>query len=602
MLQSSSLVKLCQQERQNPLCCDYSPREIPLTLEYRNKRSEGHRPPKQPHVKLPKSTHPDIGTRIHEDIANRNYECVICTDDVLRSSKIWTCSGCWTVFHLKCAKQWNENGKKAAAARATEGPQQEPYTWRCPAYRCASSEEPHSYHCWCGKDVNPQPTSGALPPHSCGQTCSKPRPTCPHPCSLACHAGPCPPCDAMGPEQSCFCGKKTSQRSCRETDYQNGWSCHEVCGDLLPCGEHMCEKSCHPGLCGDCETLIEARCYCGAVQKPVPCSSLDEPQQSYSHSEKSWFEGRFSCEQDLVKTYDCGIHNTTESCRPQDELPPHCPFSTDIVSHCPCGKTPLQTLLPEPRSSCEDPIPHCDEPCEKQLPCGHLCEAKCHLGDCPSCYQTMDISCRCGRTTTTSICHQGQIEHPLCLRTCQANMSCGRHRCGEHCCTGEKKAAERTAARKKNRLVGPAPPVEAEHICLRVCGRPLKCENHDCQQLCHRGVCGSCPEAIFEDISCACGRTVLQPPQPCGTRPPECRFQCRKRPQCGHAAVAHNCHPNDTECPKCPYLTFKRCACGAEEIPNTPCHLQEVHCGKVCGKKLKCGYVTVVSSTSTLGH
>lgn len=371
-----------------------------------------------------------------------------------------------------------------------------------------------------------------------------------------------------------------------------------MCGDLLPCGDHLCSKPCHPGLCGDCETLIDARCYCGAVEKPVPCSSLDEPQQSYSLSEGSWFEGTFTCEQELVKVYDCGLHDTHELCRPQDELPPHCPFSIDTVSHCPCGKTPLDTLVKEPRKSCQDAIPHCDRPCEKLLPCGHLCKAKCHLGDCPTCDQIMDIACRCGRTTTTTICHQGQVEHPLCLRTCQANMSCGRHRCGEHCCAGEKKANERQAARKKNRLAGPAAPVEAEHICLRVCGRPLKCGTHDCQQLCHRGPCSSCPEAIFHDISCACGRTTLQPPQPCGTRPPECRFQCQKRPGCGHAAVAHNCHPDDMDCPKCPYLTFKRCACGAEEIPNTPCHLQEVHCGKVCGKKLKCGYVAQFSSIS----
>ncbi|CAH0049799.1 unnamed protein product, partial [Clonostachys solani] len=543
---------------------------------------------KQQRPDVPKSTHPDIGVRIHEDIANYNYECVICTDEILRDSKIWTCSSCWTVFHLKCAKTWLQNEKKKAEARALEAPQTQPYTWRCPAYRCASSEEPRSYHCWCGKEVNPPPTSSALAPHSCGQTCTKPRGTCPHPCPLACHAGPCPPCDAMGPEQSCFCGKNASRKLCRETDYQNGWTCKEECGDLLPCGEHMCPKPCHPGLCGDCNVLVDARCYCGSVEKPLACYKLDEPQQSYSAAEGTWFEGTFSCNQQFERSYDCGQHKSSDPCRPLDELLPHCPFSTDVVSHCPCGKTPLEELIDQPRSSCEDPVPHCDKPCEKLLKCGHFCNAKCHLGDCPTCIQDIDVTCRCGRTTTTSLCHQGEVESPLCLKTCQAILSCGRHRCGEHCCPGEKKATERQAAKRKQRFAGPAH-VEAEHLCTRICGRALKCGSHDCQQLCHRGACASCPEAIFEDISCACGRTVLQPPQPCGTRPPECRFPCRRETQCGHPPVAHSCHPNDTECPKCPYLTFKLCACGSEEVSNTPCHLQEVHCGSVCGKKLKCG-------------
>ncbi|PFH59693.1 hypothetical protein XA68_12016 [Ophiocordyceps unilateralis] len=107
--------------------------------------------------------------------------------------------------------------------------------------------------------------------------------------------------------------------------------------------------------------------------------------------------------------------------------------------------------------------------------------------------------------------------------------------------------------------------------------------------MCHRGPCESCLEAIFHEISCDCGRTVLQPPQPCGTRPPECRFSCQRRPECGHPPVEHNCHAGDVACPKCPFLVSKWCACGKERLQSQPCHLQEAHCGKHCGNKLKCG-------------
>lgn len=130
---------------------------------------------------------------------------------------------------------------------------------------------------------------------------------------------------------------------------------------------------------------------------------------------------------------------------------------------------------------------------------------------------------------------------------------------------------------------------EVEHICLQSCGRTLKCGKHSCQQLCHKGACPSCLEAVFDEISCSCGKTVLQPPQPCGTRPPECRFDCTKPRPCGHPIVTHQCHPDDTSCPKCPFLVEKLCICGKKTLKNQPCWLEEARCGLPCGKKLKCG-------------
>ncbi|KAJ4290669.1 FKBP12-associated protein [Collariella sp. IMI 366227] len=241
-------------------------------------------------------------------------------------------------------------------------------------------------------------------------------------------------------------------------------------------------------------------------------------------------------------------------------------------------------MAAEPRRSCQDPVPHCDKPCNKVLACGHLCLDKCHVGSCAPCTQRIDITCRCGRTSARSACHQGTIEHPQCFRVCRAQLNCGRHECGERCCSGEKKAAER---RKQKRSANDN--YEPEHICLQVCGRLLKCGKHACQQLCHRGPCMACPEAIFDEISCSCGRTVLQPPQPCGTRPPECRFPCTRARPCDHPSVSHQCHPDETACPKCPFLMEKSCICGKKMLKNQPCWFEEGRCGLPCGKKLKCG-------------
>jgi len=255
-------------------------------------------------------------------------------------------------------------------------------------------------------------------------------------------------------------------------------------------------------------------------------------------------------------------------------------------------KTLLSVLLPEARGSCAAPIPHCKEKCQKPLPCGHLCEQVCHQGHCQPCLQKVEISCRCGRTKHKTMCHQGNIESPSCMRVCRSNLNCGRHDCGERCCPGEKKALERQASKRKHRplTAGPAEEnVEAEHICLKICGRPLKCGNHACAELCHKGPCRSCLEAVFEDISCACGRTVLQPPQPCGTQPPPCHFDCNRPSTCAHPPTKHQCHGDDIPCTKCPYLVEKPCVCGKRTLKNQPCWFSEVRCGLPCGKKLKCG-------------
>ncbi|KAL3494544.1 hypothetical protein BJX62DRAFT_33628 [Aspergillus germanicus] len=563
--------------------------------------SKGKTKAKNPRTRPPKVTTKseaeDITTRIHEDIAHNLYECPICTIEIGRKSRVWSCGLCWTVFHLSCVKKWSKNEGAAAqdAARrlGEDGESSGPRAWRCPGCNLAQEVFPSSYSCWCEKEVDPRSFPG-LPPHSCGQTCSRKRKGCPHPCDATCHAGPCAPCTAMGPTQDCFCGRNSSTKRCQDTDYERGWSCGEVCGDLLPCGEHTCTRPCHEGLCGACEVKIDARCYCGKVQTEMLCSSRDEELDSellHDGDVEEW-TGCFNCGDSCSRPFDCGVHFCQKSCHPQDAQAAHCPRSPDVVSHCPCGKTPLADIPGyTPREACDDPISNCSKACGKSLPCGHGCEKICHTGPCGSCMQITSIDCRCGRNSFTTLCHQGQTEPPQCFRVCKAGLHCGRHACAERCCAGEQKAIERQAMRRKlkSHLRPSDEDFEAEHICTRVCGRMLKCGRHTCPEICHKGPCNTCREAIFEEISCNCGRSVLYPPLPCGTLPPPCSFQCERPKPCGHPQTAHNCHTDDESCPKCPYLTEKTCLCGKRTLKNQPCWLSDARCGQICGEPLKCG-------------
>lgn len=561
----------------------------------RNTKKTPNRPPPQQHVRkasVSRSTAPDIATRIHEDILHNLYECAICTNEISRHSKVWSCRTCWTVFHIGCIKRWAKNEGSAVHRPATQDTEETPAgkQWRCPGCNLPKDTHPTAYTCWCEKELDPKPIIG-LPPHSCGQTCGRertfPKP-CPHPCDLLCHAGPCPPCTAMGPKQPCFCGKEEITRRCLETNYESGWSCGSICGDLMPCGQHTCPRPCHEGLCGACTAEVDARCYCGKIEKKIQCHERGEEKPS------SDWTGSFDCGEPCARLMDCGIHKCDKRCHPQESDPPHCPTSVDVVTHCPCGKTALSELNIEPRTLCTDPIPSCQKECGRKLSCGHHCTQTCHTGECKPCDLRIRVPCRCGRNSFDVICHEATQEPPQCTRLCKATLNCGRHECGERCCTGERKASERQATRRKLKPLGAIPRsfddnIEAEHICTRACGRKLKCGNHNCTDLCHRGPCGSCKEAIFDDISCSCGRTVLQAPLPCGTQPPPCNFPCARRKACGHPQVAHNCHSEEEGCPKCPFLTEKDCLCGKKTLKNQPCWRSDVLCGLVCGKVLKCG-------------
>lgn len=54
--------------------------------------------------------------------------------------------------------------------------------------------------------------------------------------------------------------------------------------------------------------------------------------------------------------------------------------------------------------------------------------------------------------------------------------------------------------------------------------------------------------------------------------------------------MPHACH-EEPNCPPCPFLMEKPCACGKKLVGNQRCSLdpKRVSCGTVCGKLLKCG-------------
>ncbi|KAK6795671.1 hypothetical protein RDI58_009126 [Solanum bulbocastanum] len=514
---------------------------------------------------------PQLVQEIEEKLLKGNIECMICYDMVRRSAPMWSCSSCYSIFHLHCTKKW----ARAPTSVDTSAEKNQRFNWRCPGCQSVqlTSSRDIRYLCFCGKRQDP-PSDLYLTPHSCGEPCGKKlekelpgnglseEDLCPHVCVLQCHPGPCPPCKAFAPARSCPCGKEVITTRC--SDRKSVLTCGQQCGKLLDCGRHRCEQTCHVGPCGHCQIVVDAYCFCKKKTESVLCGDMGVK------GDIKMEDGVFSCNSVCGKKLSCGNHICRELCHPGPCG--DCALLPSKVKACCCGKTSLE----EERHSCLDPIPTCSKVCGKCLRCGvHHCEAVCHSGDCAPCLVPVNQRCRCGSTSRTVECYRTQAEDEqfTCDRPCGQKKNCGRHRCSERCCP---------LSNPKNSITGGWNP----HFCSMPCEKKLRCGQHSCESLCHSGHCPPCLETIFTDLTCACGRTSIPPPLPCGTPLPSCQLPCSVSQPCGHPPT-HSCHFGD--CLPCAVPVAKECVGGHVILRNIPCGSKDIRCNKLCGKTRQCG-------------
>lgn len=393
---------------------------------------------------------------------------------------------------------------------------------------------------------------------------------CKHKCVNICHPGPCGQCESVV-MRSCKCGGSKFQVKCTSVKVP---LCEKTCEKVLNCGEHKCELVCHSGECDPCQVAVELTCYSHEEKRAVKCGS---PEASVA----SKFEFYMRCEKECGKLLACKSHYCKDLCHAGECKP--CDLAPSRLVHCPCGKTQVKDLLlihKLIRTSCTDPVPTCMRKCKKILKCNeirpstsnseiHFCEARCHLNECPPCEKTIEIKCRCRRDSKSiKCCESSDSSAPfMCDRKCQKKKSCGRHVCNELCCPND----------------------TDEHICVQVCNKALNCGLHKCEELCHKGACKKCLVASFDERVCNCGLTIQYPPIRCGTLPLDCTHKCARHHACEHP-VTHNCHWEE-KCPPCSFLTSRMCTGNHELRHNIPCHAKDVSCGKPCGKQLdKCAH------------
>ncbi|CBK20994.2 uncharacterized protein [Blastocystis hominis] len=259
--------------------------------------------------------------------------------------------------------------------------------------------------------------------------------------------------------------------------------------------------------------------------------------------------------------------------------------------------------------------PHsCGNLCGRTLPCGHVCNERCHAGPCPPCPRIVTISCPCGKTKRTVRCSLQHQESPenLCSLPCLKWLSCGKHRCRHKCHYGPCPDCAQTIHQtcfcgSESRDVPCGQDVSAHYSCGKICNKPLQCGHHVCSLPCHEGECPPCP--TLPPRTCFCGKKQFD--LPCTAATPSCHQTCDRLLACGHRCP-HSCHP--PPCPPCEQFVLKACRCGATQkqckcsevlLCTTRCNAlkacgvhrcnrrccdgQHAPCTQICNKPLSCG-------------
>ncbi len=245
--------------------------------------------------------------------------------------------------------------------------------------------------CDCGATAIQPPVPCGTAPPTCPRPCRKTR-ACghAHPQGHSCHMGPCPPC-AVLVTRECAGGHGTRvSLPCHVGD--DAATCGAVCGKLLPCGKHTCQRRCHAGSCASpqLEQQVAAKVRQG-LQDALP--AVEEA----TARKVRW----------MLKSRAKPVEGGNAADEGEDEV-----SEEAVRAHPQWG--PLfnkehAAMERKVRIACRV---SCGGVCgAPKRGCGHPCPATCHPGgECPAepCKETAVFSCSCGRFTAEGPCLRGR--------------------------------------------------------------------------------------------------------------------------------------------------------------------------------------------------
>ncbi|KAI5670492.1 hypothetical protein M9H77_10856 [Catharanthus roseus] len=195
---------------------------------------------------------------------------------------------------------------------------------------------------------------------------------------------PCPPCPELvwrsclghhiGAERMMVCSDRTL------------FSCDNLCGSPLPCGNHYCTKLCH-------RLKSDSSKSDGHIQSES-CDECNLPCQK---------------DRDPPCSHPCPLH-----CHPGD-----CPPCRSLIKRsCHCGSMVhvFECIYYNTLSEKDQMVVRsCGGPCHRKLPnCPHLCPELCHPGECTSpdrCSKKVTVRCACHTLKKEWLCQDVQAAY-----------------------------------------------------------------------------------------------------------------------------------------------------------------------------------------------
>lgn len=535
--------------------------------------------------------------RLTDQLNRGHLECLVCCEYIKQSDYVWSCSNCYHVLHLKCTKKW------AKSSQAENG-------WRCPACQNVNLTIPEDYFCFCGKTKAPEWNRRSVA-HSCGEICGRmlSKNSCPHKCCLLCHPGSCPQCAAMV-TRHCGCGKTSQTVQCSNHKLL---LCDAVCDKDLNCGKHKCQKNCHHGECATCEKTITQECHCGKNRREVPCESNVSSVYSCENVCGKLLEcGNHACAK-LCHSGDCepcplGVDKITTCCCGQTPLAEKRESCLDPVPTCDkiCSKN-LKCGQPNNPHKCkakchQGDCPVCDLTTDVKCRCGNMdreiaCKDLTTKADDARCEKRCMKKRSCGKHRCNQLCCI-DIEH-VCPLICSKTLSCGRHKCEQSCHKGRCQPCWRSSFEElycecgASVMYPPVPCGTRRPACDRLCSRQHSC-GHEVLHNCHSEP--QCPPCTVLTQRWCHGKHELRKAVPCYISEISCGLPCNKPLSCGRHKCITICHPGPCEKPgqQCTQpCTTPREICG--HICGVPCHegkCPDIPCKEIVKVTCQCGHRT----------
>lgn len=192
---------------------------------------------------------------------------------------------------------------------------------------------------------------------------------------------------------------------------------------VYTCGQHRCEKSCHPCTANTQSCPSDPR-----VIATCPCGKHNVTELLGGKNRTSCTDPIPTCESECQKVAVCG-HACTSKCHP-GECPP-CKVKIEVP--CRCQSNSFQDTCSNVCEASGGEPPLCDRVCKSIRNCGkHACGEKC----CPA------MKVKGQRKLGTEHVHD-------CPEVCNQLLSCGIHKCQDMChkgkcrpCLGKKRENE----------------------------------------------------------------------------------------------------------------------------------------------------------------